>query len=51
MRLGRGYDRAVEGFPFVRREMVRFGSVLVGYDYERAQSAPIPERRRRRLSG
>jgi acyl-CoA thioesterase FadM len=25
--------------------------VLVGYDYERAQSAPIPERWRRRLSG
>jgi len=26
-------------------------SVLVGYDYDRAQSAPIPERWRRRLSG
>jgi len=25
--------------------------VLVGYDYEHAQSAPIPERWRRRLSG
>ena len=25
--------------------------VLVGYDYERAQTAPIPERWRRRLSG
>jgi acyl-CoA thioester hydrolase len=26
-------------------------SVLVGYDYERAQSMPIPERWRRRLTG
>jgi acyl-CoA thioester hydrolase len=26
-------------------------SVLVGYDYERAQSIPIPERWRRRLTG
>jgi acyl-CoA thioester hydrolase len=26
-------------------------SVLVGYDYDRAQSTPIPERWRRRLSG
>ena len=26
-------------------------SVLVGYDYDRARSAPIPERWRRRLSG
>jgi acyl-CoA thioester hydrolase len=26
-------------------------SVLVGYDYERAQSIPIPERWRRRLQG
>jgi acyl-CoA thioester hydrolase len=26
-------------------------SVLVGYDYDRAESAPIPERWRRRLSG
>ena len=26
-------------------------SVLVGYDYDRAQSAPLPERWRRRLSG
>jgi acyl-CoA thioester hydrolase len=26
-------------------------AVLVGYDYELAQSAPIPERWRRRLSG
>jgi acyl-CoA thioesterase FadM len=47
----------VESFPFVHRKTVRFRdldaeakSVLVGYDYERGESIPIPDRWRKRLS-
>jgi acyl-CoA thioester hydrolase len=40
------YELQVDG-----RVVASAKSVLVGYDYERAQSIPIPERWRRRLEG
>jgi acyl-CoA thioester hydrolase len=40
------YELQVDG-----RVVASAKSVLVGYDYERAQSIPIPERWRRRLQG
>jgi acyl-CoA thioesterase FadM len=42
----------VESFPFVHvlRTVAEAKSVLVGYDYERGESIPIPDRWRKRLS-